>query len=195
MRDFNAEAAFLADTSWSVSKAVDLFALTNLTLPLVGQVHPRSKGMRIQAVRQDRDEPHVVLIAAEKRDSKMTCSQCGLRTVDPYQYLHGPGITLAVRSALLAAWTLCDAWVEGFARQPRLSSDLCDMIAASRLGPDARDVGGGFRPPHHLQLLEDRRHVVLNGLVGEPDSLGDLAVGETLGDELEDVFLATGKAR
>lgn len=40
-----------------------------------------------------------------------------------------------------------------------------------------------LRTPVHAQLGEDRAHVVLDGLLREEDSLGDLPIGLPLGDQ------------
>src|SRR4051794_10295083 len=58
---------------------------------------------------------------------------------------------------------------------------------------EAGGVGGGLGPATHAQLGEDVRHVVLDRLLGEEHLLTDLAVGETLGDVIEDLALLRGE--
>src|SRR5215210_3609818 len=66
-------------------------------------------------------------------------------------------------------------WLPG-AREPQLLGALC------RLGPVA-----------DTELAVERRGVVLDGVRGEEEPLGDLAVGRPLADQLEDLALAGGE--
>ena len=43
-----------------------------------------------------------------------------------------------------------------------------------------------------VELLVDRREVVLDGLLGDVEALGDLGCSAPIRDELEDLFLALG---
>jgi len=46
-----------------------------------------------------------------------------------------------------------------------------------------------LRPSLHAELREHGRDVVLDGLFGEEETLGDLAVGEPLADQVEHLAL------
>src|SRR5579859_4613412 len=60
---------------------------------------------------------------------------------------------------------------------------------------DPRREGGGLGAALHAQLVEQRGHVVLHGLLGEEEVLADLPVGQALADELQDLLLLGGEAR
>src|SRR5690606_25146031 len=54
-------------------------------------------------------------------------------------------------------------------------------------------VDRGLGAALHAELREQRRHVVLDRLLGEPETLPDLPVGEPLRDEVEHLALAQGE--
>jgi hypothetical protein len=53
-------------------------------------------------------------------------------------------------------------------------------------------VGGGLGAPFHAELGEERRHVVLDRLLGEEQPLADLPVRQPLADQLQDLKLMGG---
>ena len=53
-------------------------------------------------------------------------------------------------------------------------------------------VGGDLGTPAHAEFGEQVRDVVLDGLLGEEHALADLAVGQALGDQLEDRAVPAG---
>src|SRR6266511_2673802 len=59
----------------------------------------------------------------------------------------------------------------------------------------AHRVDDRFHPRVQVQLLEDVADVVLDGVLGDVELLGDVAVVVALGDELEDLHLAVGEPR
>ncbi len=61
------------------------------------------------------------------------------------------------------------------------------------LGEPGR-VRRGFGAAAHPELAEEVGDVVLDGLLGEEHLLADLAVGETVGDQREDLALLVGEA-
>ena len=54
-------------------------------------------------------------------------------------------------------------------------------------------VGGGLSPALHAQLGEQRRHIVLDRLLGEEHALADLPVGQALADQLQDLLFLLGE--
>src|SRR5690349_19487824 len=60
--------------------------------------------------------------------------------------------------------------------------------SVQQLGGEHRGLGASFE----TELGEDARHVVLHRLLGEEQLLADLAVGQALGDQLEDATLLRG---
>src|SRR5881394_451901 len=73
-------------------------------------------------------------------------------------------------------------------------SNTCpNLLAASGLRAGrpgvAGQVGRGLGPAADLQLREDRRHIVLDGLLGQLQPAADLAVRVALGDQGQDALL------
>ena len=66
------------------------------------------------------------------------------------------------------------------------------IVVLAALGQAGR-VRGGFGAAAHAQLGQQVGHVVLDGLLGQEELLADLAVGHTLGDEIEDAALLVGE--
>jgi hypothetical protein len=58
---------------------------------------------------------------------------------------------------------------------------------------DPGGVGGGLRPAFHAQLGEQRRNLILHGLLGQVHALADLPVGQSLSDELQDAPFLGGE--
>src|SRR5690606_208195 len=56
-------------------------------------------------------------------------------------------------------------------------------------GSVSHQMGGGCRTVPHSQLREEVRDVVLDGLLGQEQLLGDLPVRLAFGDQLEDRYL------
>ena len=67
------------------------------------------------------------------------------------------------------------------------------MVVPAALGQPGR-VGGRFRAAAHAQLGQEVGDVVLHRLLCEVHALADLAVGQSLGDEVEDAPLLVGEA-
>src|SRR4051812_49150280 len=55
-------------------------------------------------------------------------------------------------------------------------------------------VAARLRAVRHAELAVDVREVELDGLLGDAEARGDLAVGPALGDLLQDLVLAPGEA-
>src|SRR4026209_955901 len=85
------------------------------------------------------------------------------------------------------------------AREPLAVSAWDAVTPRSVLGhPDpalAHRVDDGLGPVVDRQLAEDRAHVVLDGLLGDRQGVGDLLVGHALGDVVEDLDLARRERR
>ena len=62
-------------------------------------------------------------------------------------------------------------------------------------GLEARREDRSLRASLHAELGEQVRHVVLDRLLGQVQLVGDLPVGEPVGDEGEDLALLPGEAR
>ena len=62
------------------------------------------------------------------------------------------------------------------------------LTSPELIGKDDR-----LRPVAQAQLVEDMRDVGLDGRLGQHEAIGDLAVGQPAGHELEDLDLALGQ--
>ena len=51
-------------------------------------------------------------------------------------------------------------------------------------------VRGGLGPALHSQFGQQRRHVVLHGLLGQEEPFADLPIREAVGDQFQDLSLA-----
>src|SRR5690242_9408367 len=71
----------------------------------------------------------------------------------------------------------------------------CDASAIRATQPGVAGADDGLGAAGDLKLAEDVGDVVANGLSAEDELLGDGGVGETLGDEAEDLALAVGQLR
>src|SRR3954453_23926572 len=69
----------------------------------------------------------------------------------------------------------------------------CTRRTLSLREPSADRVAHQFDPISHPELAQQVRAVRLDGLLGEVQRLGDLLVGEGLGDQLEHLLLARGE--
>src|SRR5580704_15704701 len=58
---------------------------------------------------------------------------------------------------------------------------------------DAHRVGRRLGAAHHAKLGEQRRHVVLHGLLGQEHPLADLPVGQPFPDQLQDPALLSAE--
>src|SRR4051794_6280080 len=63
------------------------------------------------------------------------------------------------------------------------------------LGAMLGDIGGGLGAAGELELLEDRAHVRLDGMLAQEELARDLAVGLALGDERKDTALLLRESR
>ena len=61
------------------------------------------------------------------------------------------------------------------------------IVRRALVSPGRED--GGFRSPFHAELGKQVRDVVLHGLLGQEHALGDLAIREAFGDEVENFAL------
>src|SRR5918997_4730479 len=68
-------------------------------------------------------------------------------------------------------------------------------VAALASGGQLGGVHGGLGTPVHAELGEQVGDVVLHGLLGEVEPFADLAVGEPLGEQIEDPALLVGEVR
>src|SRR5213595_3692291 len=66
-------------------------------------------------------------------------------------------------------------------------------IANRRGGLRPDGVGDGLTTAARSELAQDRRHVVLDGALGEKEPVGDLRVPGAFTDELQDLELACGE--
>ena len=76
----------------------------------------------------------------------------------------------------------------------RRSRPVGHELSAVRRAQVARSVDGRFGAPGHAELGEHGGHVVLDRLLGEVQTVGDLAVGQALGEQLEDLALLGAQA-
>lgn len=88
MSDLDGMSALLKYPSRLIREAMDFFPFPLLSVRLVGQGHIGDQRMRILAVRQDREEPHLVSPRNEQGGDAATCSHRGLRTIGRKQHLH-----------------------------------------------------------------------------------------------------------
>jgi hypothetical protein len=71
--------------------------------------------------------------------------------------------------------------------------DLFARVAAA--DPCGSRDEASFGPVGDLELVQDSRHVVADGLLAQEQLRRDLGVGATLGGQLEDLDLAFGERR
>jgi hypothetical protein len=60
--------------------------------------------------------------------------------------------------------------------------------------PESHGLGARLAASADAELSQDRRHVVVDRLLGHDEALGDLGVAPTPGEELEDFELPFGEA-
>lgn len=94
-----------------------------------------------------------------------------------------------------AAWTAAP----GSAGGRRSTTDARASVSRVDPGPplavlDPADEHRGLDPAAHAQFGEDRGDAVLDGLLGQEEAFRDLAVGEALADEVEDLPLPGGES-
>lgn len=77
------------------------------------------------------------------------------------------------------------------------SDPACNSSVVGRrwlfTGSELGDEGCGLGAASHVEFGEDARDVVLDGLFGEEEAFTDLAVGQAVADEVEDLSLLLGE--
>src|SRR5581483_1415650 len=88
---------------------------------------------------------------------------------------------------------------QGANRRPRAqgpsSAGTWGILVVVVLAEDPGGISGGLGAAFHAELGEQRRDVVLDGLLGQEDALADLPVGQAFADQLEDLALLVGQVR